>query len=145
MITKQHADRPSANDTARRLSQMGKSSHFQTQLESFGNEDFIPARVIGTRKNRFPVRDGKREWLATPAGRLKHHSDCLYPVAGDWILMIDTVIFEVLTRKKVMCRGAAGTCTYFGRIQVAEFTAADRSVLMTFSVGVSGRRSMTRI
>ena len=36
------------------------------------------------------------ELLATVAGRLYHPSDCLYPVAGDWVLVTDTVVFEVL-------------------------------------------------
>ena len=109
MTIKQHPDRLSANDTTRHLSQMGWTSHFQNQLKNLGNEAFIPARVIGASKNRFRVSNGKKEWLATPAGRLNHRLDCPYPVTGDWVLMNDTVISEVLTRKNALTRGAAGT------------------------------------
>lgn len=109
MIIKQQTDRSFANDTARHLSQMGWDSHFQTQLESICSEEFIPARVIGASKDRFRVSNGKREWLTTPAGKLRHHAECLYPVTGDWVLMTDTVISEVLTRKNALTRGAAGT------------------------------------
>jgi ribosome biogenesis GTPase len=109
MMTKQHTDMFSANDTTRHLSQMGWTSHFQTQLKNFCNEEFIPARVVGAGKNRFRVSNGKKDWLATPAGRLHHHSDRLYPATGDWVLIADTVIFEVLTRKNALTRGAAGT------------------------------------
>jgi ribosome biogenesis GTPase len=88
---------------------MGWTSHFQAQLEDLCNEDVIPARVIGVRKNSFHVNDGKKEGLATTAGRLKHQSHGLYPVTGDWVLITDAVISAVLTRKNALSRGAAGT------------------------------------
>ncbi|MBN2130409.1 MAG: ribosome small subunit-dependent GTPase A [Sedimentisphaerales bacterium] len=109
MSANEHADRTDASDTARHLSQMGWTSHFQRQLDDFCNDERIPARVVGVRKNSFRVSDGKREWLATAAGRLKHRSDCLYPVIGDWVLATDTVISEVLARRNALSRGAAGT------------------------------------
>ena len=109
MITKQYTDRIYTNDNNQQLLQMGWTPHFQTQLENFCNKEFIPARVVGVRKNSFRISNGKREWLATVAGRLKHHSDCMYPVTGDWVLMTDTVISEVLVRKNTLSRGAAGT------------------------------------
>ena len=65
------------NDNIHHLSQMGWTSHFQTQLEHFSNDGFIPARVVGVRKNSFRTSDGKSEWLATLAGRLK----CMTPTA----------------------------------------------------------------
>ena len=109
MITKQYTDRIYTNDNNQHLLQMGWTPHFQTQLENFSSKEFIPARVVGVRKNSFRISNGKREWLATVAGRLKHHSDCMYPVTGDWVLMTDTVIYEVLARKNTLSRGAAGT------------------------------------
>jgi ribosome biogenesis GTPase len=60
------------NDNIHHLSQMGWTSHFQRQLEPFSNEGLIPARVVGVRKNSFRTSNGKSEWLATLAGRLKH-------------------------------------------------------------------------
>ena len=109
MITKQHINKIYTDDNTRHLSQMGWTSHFQTQLETPCNDDVIPARVVGVRKNSFHVSDGKREWLATTAGRLKHQSHGLYPVTGDWVLMAHTVISAVLIRKNALSRGAAGT------------------------------------
>ena len=109
MITKQDIDRIHTNETTRHLSQLGWTSYFQTQLKDFCSEEFIPARVVGVRKNTFRISNGKREWLATVAGRLKHHSDFMVPVTGDWILMTDTVISEVLARKNTLSRGTAGT------------------------------------
>lgn len=109
MNINQYTDRLSANDNTRHLSKMGWTPLFQTQLESSCNEELIPARVVGAGKNRFRVNNGKREWLATPAGRLRHQAGCLYPVTGDWVLMTGTVISGVLTRKNALTRGAAGT------------------------------------
>jgi ribosome biogenesis GTPase len=108
MITKQ--DIVSINTSNNpHLLQMGWTSHFQTQLKSFCTDQFTPARVVGVRKNNFRISNGKKEWLATIAGKLKHHADCMYPVTGDWVLMADTVISEVLSRKNTLSRGAAGT------------------------------------
>ncbi len=109
MVTSEFARIIYKNDTTRYLSQMGWNSHFQTQLQGYCIDNFIPARVVGVRKNKFRVCNGKREWLATIAGRLKHQSHGLYPVTGDWVLMTDTVIFKVLNRKNALSRGASGT------------------------------------
>jgi ribosome biogenesis GTPase len=65
--------------------------------------------VVGVRKNSFYVSQGKDEWLATAAGRLSRRSDHLYPVAGDWVLITDSVIYAVLPRKNCLTRGAAGS------------------------------------
>jgi ribosome biogenesis GTPase len=109
MITKQETDNEYTDGGTPHLLQLGWSSHFQAQLKNHGNDKIIPARVVGVRKNSFRVSDGKREWLATPAGRLTHQSDTIYPVTGDWVLMTDTVISEVLARQNTLSRGAAGT------------------------------------
>jgi len=50
MITKQYTDRIYTNDNNQYLSQMGWTFHFQTQLEKFDKDEFIPARVVGVRK-----------------------------------------------------------------------------------------------
>jgi ribosome biogenesis GTPase / thiamine phosphate phosphatase len=96
------------NDNIHHLSQMGWTSHFQTQIENFNNDGLIPARVVGVSKNIFRTSNGKSEWLATLAGRLKHNANGLYPVTGDWVLMTDTVISRVLVRKNTLSRGASG-------------------------------------
>ena len=76
MITKQYTEKKYTNDNNQYLLQLGWTSHFQTQLKKFYSKEFIPARVVGVRKNEFRVSNGRREWLASVAGRLKHHTDC---------------------------------------------------------------------
>ncbi len=108
MIKKQNIDRICTSNT-QHLLQMGWTSHFQTQLVNYCNDEVILARVVGVRKNSFCISTGKREWLATVAGRLTHYSNQRYPVTGDWVLVTDTVISEVLERKNMLFRGAAGS------------------------------------
>jgi hypothetical protein len=36
---------------------MGWTSHFQTQMENFCNDEFNPARVVGVRKNNWFITD----------------------------------------------------------------------------------------
>lgn len=109
MNTTIYTEKISPNHTHQHLLQMGWTSHFQEQLENGCNDERIPARVVGVRKNTFCVSNGKNEWLATAAGRLKYSSDRIYPVTGDWVLMTDTVISGVLARKNVLSRGEAGS------------------------------------
>jgi len=97
------------NDNISQLAQMGWTAHFQTQLEHDSNDGLIPARVVGVSKNSFRTSDGKSEWLATLAGRLKHDPNGMYPATGDWVLMTDAVISRVLVRKNALSRGASGT------------------------------------
>ena len=95
-------------DNFHHLLQMGWTSHFQTQLERFSGNGLTPARVVGVRKNRFCTSNGKSEWLATLAGRLKYEAGGLYPATGDWVLMADAVISRVLVRENALSRGASG-------------------------------------
>ena len=100
-----------SNDTIapRYLFQMGWTSHFQAQLQTYPDAELLPARVVGVSKNRFRVANGKKEWLASVAGKYKRVPDGIYPVIGDWVLVNDSVISEVLARKNALSRGAAGT------------------------------------
>ena len=95
-------------DNNPRLVQLGWNPYFQNQLDNFSRDGLVPARVVGVRKNGFYLRNGKEEWLASAAGRLRHSPDALYPVTGDWVLVTDTVISEVLARRNALSRGAAG-------------------------------------
>ena len=96
------------NENYRHLLHLGWSAHFQAQLTDRCDEEVIPARVVGVRKNNFRISDGKKERLATVSGRLRHNADGVYPVAGDWVLVTDTVILTVLPRINTLSRGAAG-------------------------------------
>ena len=91
------------------LLKMGWTSHFQAQLARIDNDNVIPARVVGVRKNSFQISNGRETWLATLAGRLRHNADGIYPAAGDWVLAAGTVIRDVLARRNTLSRGAAGT------------------------------------
>ena len=90
------------NDNIDHLSQMGWTSHFQTQWEQFSNDGFIPARVVGVRKNSFRTSNGKNEWLATLAGRLKHD-------AGGDIELIDVEGSTVMVALRGMCTTCAAS------------------------------------
>ncbi|WP_287126622.1 ribosome small subunit-dependent GTPase A [Desulfobacter sp.] len=90
------------------LSHLGWSSHFQTQLKSFNKNSFFTARVTGVRKRYFFINDGKKEILATPAGKLQQENSSTYPVVGDWVLVRQTAIEGILSRKNALTRGAAG-------------------------------------
>ena len=108
MIKEQSTKKIYNNNSSQDIIKMGWTPHFQSQIENNSNDKFFPARVIGVRKNNFRVSDGKKEWLTTVTGKIKHFSHCLFPVTGDWVLVNDTVISEVLERKNSLSRGASG-------------------------------------
>ena len=109
MIEMKHSNTIFTKDLVQSLSKMGWTSSFQAHLDKFCDDKLVPARIVGVRKNCFFVSQGKGEWLATVAGRINHKTDSLYPVAGDWVLISDTVITAVLPRVSALSRGAAGT------------------------------------
>jgi len=90
------------------LSILGWNSHFQTHLDNICNDKISPARVVGVHKNSFLINQGTKETLATVAGRFNHKKGHLFPVIGDWVLVADKVISDILPRKNVLSRGAAG-------------------------------------
>lgn len=89
------------------LSRLGWSSFFQQQL-SGGDGVFLPARVIGVRKNIFLVNRGDEEISASLAGRLFHEIDTCLPVVGDWVLLKESLITTVLPRQNALSRREAG-------------------------------------
>ena len=95
-------------DSNQPLVQLGWSPYFQSQLDLSASDNLIPARVVGVRKNLFRVRTGQGEWLANLAGRLRYDSGGSYPVTGDWVLLTDSVICQILERKNSLSRGASG-------------------------------------
>ncbi len=95
--------------TAHPLNQLGWTPYFQQQMDASGRPGLIPARITGVSKNKFRTSNGMQHWLATPAGKLCHDSNALFPVTGDWVLMKDSVITTVLERKNALSRGACGT------------------------------------
>ena len=91
------------------LALLGWDSHFKKHWDTICNDKVFPARVVGVHKNSFLIHQGNKETLATVAGRLNHKKEHLFPVIGDWVLAADKVISDILPRKTVLSRGAAGT------------------------------------
>jgi len=96
------------NTIFKTLSLLGWDFHFQRHLDNICNSTVSPARVVGVHKNSFLINQGIKETLVTVAGRLNYKKDHLFPVIGDWVLVDDKVILDVLPRKNVLSRGAAG-------------------------------------
>ncbi len=87
---------------------LGWDSHFQLHFDNNSEAEVFPARVAGVYKNSFLVNQGNKELLVTAAGRLNHKRKSLFPVIGDWVTIADKVISDVLPRKNILSRGAAG-------------------------------------
>ncbi len=109
MIPKQDTNNANRTNSGPYLDKLGRTSHFQDQLENLESGASFPARVVGVRKNSFAISNGREEWLATVAGRLRHRRNGLYPVAGDWVLADGSLITVLLDRRNALSRGAAGT------------------------------------
>jgi ribosome biogenesis GTPase len=71
------------------LQQLGWDDGFADDFEQFEYLGMQPARVIIAHNNYFTLLDGEREWLATPAGRLRLNAKRIssLPVVGDWVAM----------------------------------------------------------
>ncbi len=97
------------NTISKFLSILGWNSHFQKHFDNICNDKLSPARVVGVHKNSFLINQGRgEETLVTLAGRLNHLKESLFPVIGDWVLVADKVINDVLPRKNTLSRGASG-------------------------------------
>ncbi|WP_240910127.1 ribosome small subunit-dependent GTPase A [Desulfopila sp. IMCC35008] len=86
---------------------IGWSAFFQQQLGS-NQSGLTPSRICGVRRNCFLVTQGGDETQVTVAGSLMNDPEALYPAVGDWVLLRDSVITSVLSRKNVLSRKAAG-------------------------------------
>lgn len=91
------------------LSFLGWNGHFQNSFNNHSKETLIPARVAGVHKNSFLVHTGTKEELVTVAGRFNYKTDRPYPVIGDWVLVADKVICDILPRRNVLSRAESGT------------------------------------
>lgn len=107
------------------LKNIGWSSFFMKQLNNEEMEQ-IPARVVGVRKNSFLVSQGQGDMLATMSGSYINDSTASYPAVGDWILLRESMITSVLTRKNVLSRNSAG-----GRSRKGSEASAQEQVIAT--------------
>lgn len=100
-------DSKKKDDILKSLSILGWDSHFQIHFDKNRNGSVIPARVAGVHKNSFLVHQGDKENLVTVSGKIIHGKN-LFPVIGDWVLVKDKIISDILPRRNVLSRGAAG-------------------------------------
>ncbi len=102
-----HKNRKKTSSVSRSLLPLGWNPHFQLHFDKVNNGSVIPARVVGVHKNSFLIHTGDREELVTVSGRVQYEKK-VFPVIGDWVLVNDKIISDVLPRKNVLSRGAAG-------------------------------------
>lgn len=107
-MTSQHKSlQAGTQDSHLPLFSLGWSPFFQDQLEDKVGGSF-PARVIGVRKNCFLVNQGNEELLVTLAGSLINDPAVPYPAVGDWVLLRDSIIISILSRRNAFIRQASG-------------------------------------
>lgn len=94
--------------TIQSLVPLGWDDHFTNQLETINSAAGFPARITAVHKNCFTAHDGVAEQTVTAAGRLIYGNHNLYPVTGDFVLVQETMITQVVPRKNALFRGAAG-------------------------------------
>jgi ribosome biogenesis GTPase len=109
MTNENRSDLIHTNTMTQGLVRLGWNPVFQAHLNNMHQKDYLPARVVGVRKNRFTISQGGEQRLATAAGKLFNDPDGRFPVTGDWVMITDTVIQAVLPRKNALVRGAAGS------------------------------------
>ena len=88
------------------LTALGWDAHFQIELEVRMKKGEAPARIIGQGKGYLQLSQGGKRFWARLAGRLKHRKE--FPVIGDWVLVRDEFVTQLLPRKNMLSRGAAG-------------------------------------
>ncbi len=75
-----------------------------TNLSLEGNQKL--ARVTAVFKNKYKIHTGEEELLADLKGNMIHAG--LFPAVGDWVIVIDHLILDILTRKSKISRKVAG-------------------------------------
>lgn len=98
-----------ANEPENKLHRLGWNDHFENLITDRKLATGQVARVLSAQRNQFLVSDGRREWLCTPSGKIRHHNHLDYPVTGDWVLVDESVVQSVVPRKNTLCRGEAGS------------------------------------
>jgi ribosome biogenesis GTPase len=98
------------------LSTLGFGPFFEEQLRDGTASAVIPARIVAEHRGSYQVWSGTGEGPAQLAGRLRLElEEAGSPGVGDWVLLKDapepdrtTIIDQVLARRTVFTRGAAG-------------------------------------
>ena len=91
------------------LKSIGFEEFFARQLVNRG-ADLELARVAVEHRSAYEVTDGQQRRTVTVSGQLRHRAQSRLelPAAGDWVLLRQGVIVEVLSRKTQLLRQAVG-------------------------------------
>lgn len=91
------------------LCKLGWTKYFTDRLAEMEQTRGNVARLISVQRNFFTVSNGENEWLCTPAGKLMHNDNKMYPITGDWVLVDDTVVTGVIPRRSILSRAESGS------------------------------------
>lgn len=91
------------------LHPLGWNDFFSRALGEMERAEGRVVRVISVQRGSLLVSDGENEWLCKVSGKLLHSEGGMHPIAGDWVLSSDAVISDILPRKSMLSRGAAGS------------------------------------
>jgi len=91
------------------LGKLGWDDYFDRQLSAMKVTQSRIARIISIHRGQFLVTDSQDEWTCSSAGKIRHSKTRDYPVTGDWVLVDDTVVTNVIPRKNILSRGEAGS------------------------------------
>ncbi len=91
------------------LQKLGWSDVYIDLLATMPTTKGSVVRVLSVRRKSFLVGNGEKEWFCTVAGKIKRAEDGIFPVTGDWALVNDTVITDIIPRRNTLSRGAAGS------------------------------------
>ena len=89
----------------------GWSPEWEAALLASGHAG-VPGRVIAQHRDGYRVATSSGEITALPSGRMRHDSiDTDLPAVGDWVVLHETRIVEVLPQKSAFDRRAANWLT----------------------------------
>lgn len=112
-MTKSSTLPSTVHSTDRSLQKLGWNEVFAARLAAMpniqDNGTSSVGRVLSVGRKSFLVSNGRTEWLCTVAGKMLRGADHLHPVTGDWVLVDNTVITDVIPRNNTLARGEAGS------------------------------------
>lgn len=107
-----------SDDRQRLLGPWGWDAHFESQWQSLGKTDWVPARVTGEQKGMVRLQLGQLPLLGEISGKFRHEAKSKngwdWPSTGDWVATTPrpsdgrATIHQILTRKTCLHRKSAG-------------------------------------
>ncbi len=92
------------------LDHLGWTPFFQQHFQRLKHPGLTPARIMGVHKSSFTAATATGEIEVSLAGRLRHHAsdNSQLPAAGDWVLLRENQIIEMMPRQNCLSRGESG-------------------------------------